>query len=230
MTVKIPEFKRDERLRHVIFSRQFSVDLLEDLAATADMIRGLSKSRAGRTSSSTCCTTSGRCCISRSRRPARSCRSWRRARSWASRATRFATLRRRRETKGETRFDSIRMFSSYFDLIVMRSPVARLGRGVRVPDERPGGARAAQRADRQRRVGRRPASHAGAAGHLHAAAHVSVCEPEGLAGGRPLRRNPPAVSRRSTAAWRARPTASAATSAAAARCARWPSCWPVTRA
>ena len=30
------------------------------------------------------------------------------------------------ETKGETRFDSIRMFSSYFDLIIMRSPLARL--------------------------------------------------------------------------------------------------------
>jgi aspartate carbamoyltransferase len=30
------------------------------------------------------------------------------------------------ETKGETRFDSLRMFSSYFDLIIMRSPVARL--------------------------------------------------------------------------------------------------------
>jgi aspartate carbamoyltransferase len=30
------------------------------------------------------------------------------------------------ETKGETRFDSIRMFSSYFDTIIMRSPIARL--------------------------------------------------------------------------------------------------------
>jgi aspartate carbamoyltransferase catalytic subunit len=30
------------------------------------------------------------------------------------------------ETKGETRFDSIRMFSSYFDVIIMRSPIARL--------------------------------------------------------------------------------------------------------
>jgi aspartate carbamoyltransferase catalytic subunit len=30
------------------------------------------------------------------------------------------------ETKGETRFDSIRMFSSYFDLVIMRSPIARL--------------------------------------------------------------------------------------------------------
>jgi aspartate carbamoyltransferase len=125
-TVKIDEFKRDERLRHVIFSRQFSVELLEDLAATADMIRGLSKSRAGQdflinllhhkramlyfTQPSTrtflsfmaACQILGITC-NEVRDPSTSS-----------------------ETKGETRFDSIRMFSSYFDLIVMRSPIAKL--------------------------------------------------------------------------------------------------------
>jgi aspartate carbamoyltransferase catalytic subunit len=35
------------------------------------------------------------------------------------------------ETKGETRFDSIRMFSSYFDTIIMRSPIARLAGAAR---------------------------------------------------------------------------------------------------
>jgi aspartate carbamoyltransferase catalytic subunit len=125
-TIKIPEFKRDERLRHVIFSRQFSVELLEDLAGTADKIRGLSKSRAGQdflinllhhkramlyfTQPSTrtflsfmaACQILGITC-NEVRDPSTSS-----------------------ETKGETRFDSIRMFSSYFDLIIMRSPVARL--------------------------------------------------------------------------------------------------------
>jgi aspartate carbamoyltransferase len=124
--VKIPEFFRDERLRHVIFSRQFSVELLEDLAATADQIRGLSKSRAGQdflinllhhkramlyfTQPSTrtflsfmaACQILGITC-NEVRDPSTSS-----------------------ETKGETRFDSIRMFSSYFDMIIMRSPVARL--------------------------------------------------------------------------------------------------------
>jgi aspartate carbamoyltransferase catalytic subunit len=124
--VKIPEFARDERLRHVIFSAQFSVDLLEDLAATADMIRGLSKSRPGQdflikllhhkramlyfTQPSTrtflsfmaACQILGITC-NEVRDPSTSS-----------------------ETKGETRFDSIRMFSSYFDMIVMRSPIARL--------------------------------------------------------------------------------------------------------
>jgi aspartate carbamoyltransferase len=124
--VKIPEFFRDERLRHVIFSRQFNVELLEDLAAAADQIRGLSKSRAGQdflinllphkrvmlyfTQPSTrtflsfmaACQILGITC-NEVRDPSTSS-----------------------ETKGETRFDSIRMFSSYFDLIIMRSPVARL--------------------------------------------------------------------------------------------------------
>src|SRR5262245_11899280 len=124
--VKLPEFARDERLRHVIFSRQFSVDLLEDLAETADRIPGLSKSRAGQdylinllhhkramlyfTQPSTrtflsfmaACQILGITC-NEVRDPSTSS-----------------------ETKGETRFDSIRMFSSYFDVIIMRSPIARL--------------------------------------------------------------------------------------------------------
>jgi aspartate carbamoyltransferase len=124
--LKIPEFSRDERLRHVIFSRQFSVDLLEDLAGTADKIRVLSKARGGQdflinllhhkramlyfTQPSTrtflsfmaACQILGITC-NEVRDPSTSS-----------------------ETKGETRFDSIRMFSSYFDLIIMRSPAARL--------------------------------------------------------------------------------------------------------
>ncbi|RIK86716.1 MAG: aspartate carbamoyltransferase [Planctomycetota bacterium] len=122
----MPEFSRDERLRHVIFSRQFSVELLEDLAGTADKIRALSKARAGQdfligllshkramlyfTQPSTrtflsfmaACQILGITC-NEVRDPSTSS-----------------------ETKGETRFDSIRMFSSYFDLIIMRSPVAKL--------------------------------------------------------------------------------------------------------
>ena len=45
--MKIPEFERDERLRHVIFGGQFSVEMLEELADTADKIRILSKLREG---------------------------------------------------------------------------------------------------------------------------------------------------------------------------------------
>lgn len=124
--VKVAELNRDERLRHVIFGAQFSVDLLESLGGTADEIRVLSKSREGQdflikllhhkramlyfTQPSTrtflsfmaACQILGITC-NEVRDPSTSS-----------------------ETKGETRFDSIRMFSSYFDLIIMRSVVARL--------------------------------------------------------------------------------------------------------
>jgi aspartate carbamoyltransferase len=124
--LKVAEFSREGRLRHVIFSGQFPVDLLEDLAATADKIRLLSRSRAGQdfllnllhhkramlyfTQPSTrtflsfmaACQILGMTC-NEVRDPTTSS-----------------------ETKGETRFDSIRMFSSYFDLVIMRSPIARL--------------------------------------------------------------------------------------------------------
>ncbi len=124
--MKLPEFEQNERLRHVIFSGQFSVDMLEDLAGTADKIRVLSKNRSGQdflinllhhkramlyfTQPSTrtflsfmaACQILGITC-NEVRDPTTSS-----------------------ETKGETRFDSIRMFSSYFDLIIMRSKLARL--------------------------------------------------------------------------------------------------------
>jgi aspartate carbamoyltransferase catalytic subunit len=124
--MKAAEFQRADRLRHVIFSGQFSVAFLEELAEIADMIRMLSKSREGQdflikllphkramlyfTQPSTrtflsfmaACQILGITC-NEVRDPATSS-----------------------ETKGETRFDSIRMFSSYFDCIIMRSPIARL--------------------------------------------------------------------------------------------------------
>ena len=124
--MKTPEFERNGRIRHVIFSGQFSAEFLEELGGIADMIRMLSKSRAGQdflihllphrramlyfTQPSTrtflsfmaACQILGITC-NEVRDPSTSS-----------------------ETKGETRFDSIRMFSSYFDVIIMRSPIARL--------------------------------------------------------------------------------------------------------
>jgi aspartate carbamoyltransferase catalytic subunit len=124
--MKAPEFERNGRLRHVIFSGQFTAPFLDELAGIADMIRILSKSRAGQDflinllphrramlyftqpstrtflSFSAACQILGITC-NEVRDPSTSS-----------------------ETKGETRFDSIRMFSSYFDVIIMRSPIARL--------------------------------------------------------------------------------------------------------
>jgi aspartate carbamoyltransferase len=124
--MKTPEFERNGRIRHVIFSGQFSVPFLEELGGIADMIRIMSKSRAGQDflinllphrramlyftqpSTRTFLSFSAACQIL-----GITCNEVRDA-STSS------------ETKGETRFDSIRMFSSYFDVIIMRSPIARL--------------------------------------------------------------------------------------------------------
>ena len=124
--LKIPEFQRDEQLRHIIFSGQYTVEVLEDLVGVADMIRLISKTREGSdflvkllrhrramlyfTQPSTrtflsfmaACQILGITC-NEVRDPSTSS-----------------------EAKGETRFDSIRMFSSYFDVIIMRSKLARL--------------------------------------------------------------------------------------------------------
>jgi aspartate carbamoyltransferase catalytic subunit len=124
--IKTPEFERNGRIRHAIFSGQFTAAFLEELGGIADMIRMMSKARAGQdflinllphrramlyfTQPSTrtflsfmaACQILGITC-NEVRDPSTSS-----------------------ETKGETRFDSIRMFSSYFDVIIMRSPIARL--------------------------------------------------------------------------------------------------------
>jgi aspartate carbamoyltransferase len=126
MGMKISDMQRDKRLRHVIFSGQFSVDRLEDLGSTADKICMLSRTPSGQdflirllshkramlyfTQPSTrtflsfmaACQILGITC-NEVRDPTTSS-----------------------ETKGETHFDSIRMFSSYFDLIIMRSRLAHL--------------------------------------------------------------------------------------------------------
>lgn len=124
--MKVAELQRDDRLRHVILSAQFNAELLEELAGIADMIRMLSKSRAGQDflirllhhkramlyftqpSTRTFLSFMAACQIL-----GITCNEVRDPRTSS-------------ETKGETRFDSIRMFSSYFDLIIMRSPTARL--------------------------------------------------------------------------------------------------------
>ncbi|WP_197524620.1 aspartate/ornithine carbamoyltransferase family protein [Botrimarina hoheduenensis] len=123
---KTAELQLNGRLRHVIFSGQFSAATLDDLAETANQIRVLSKHRAGQDF-------------------LRNLLSHRRAMLYFTQPSTRTFLsfmaacqilgltcnevrdpQTSSETKGETRFDSIRMFSSYFDLIIMRSPIARL--------------------------------------------------------------------------------------------------------
>ena len=186
--MKTPEFERNGRIRHVIFSGQFSAPFLEELAGIADMIRILSKSRAGQdflinllphqramlyfTQPSTrtflsfmaACQILGITC-NEVRDPSTSS-----------------------ETKGETRFDSIRMFSSYFDVIIMRSPIARLAESCAylMNDLDSSGNRSVPIVNAGSGADEHPTQ--ALLGYLHAAAVVSIRQPEGFAGGQPVRR------------------------------------------
>jgi aspartate carbamoyltransferase catalytic subunit len=119
---KLPEFQRDDRLRHVIFSQQFDRPLLDRIGQLATKMREIGESREGLhflgellrykramlyfTQASTrtfmsfmaACQILGMTC-NEVRDPSVSS-----------------------EAKGESPLDSIRMFSSYFDLIIMRAP------------------------------------------------------------------------------------------------------------
>jgi aspartate carbamoyltransferase len=121
MAMKLPEFQRGERLRHVIFSQQFDRGMLERIGQIATKMREIGETRRGLhflsdllrhkramlyfTQASTrtflsfmaACQILGLTC-NEIRDPSVSS-----------------------EAKGESPLDSIRMFSSYFDIIIMRA-------------------------------------------------------------------------------------------------------------
>lgn len=120
--MKIDEFQSDGRLNHLIFAAQLDRELLDRFYKTADMIRQLSKSKQG----------SDRL---------RSLLSHKRAMLYFTQPSTRTFLsfmaacqilgitcnevrdpKTSSEVKRESPFDSIRMFSSYFDIIIMRSP------------------------------------------------------------------------------------------------------------
>lgn len=125
LMAKLPELERDDRLRHVIFSRQFTRQTLDRLCQLATKLREIGETRDGleflngrlrgkramlyftqastRTflSFKTACDILGMVCTD-IRDPSVSS-----------------------EAKGESPLDSIRMFSSYFDVVIMRAKYPR---------------------------------------------------------------------------------------------------------
>jgi aspartate carbamoyltransferase catalytic subunit len=123
--MKLPEFQRGERLRHIIFSQQFDRGLLERLGQLTAKMREIGETKGGKhflgdllrhkramlyfTQASTrtflsflaACQILGMQC-GEIRDPSVSS-----------------------EAKGESPLDSIRMFSSYFDVIIMRAGYPR---------------------------------------------------------------------------------------------------------
>ncbi len=124
--LKSPEMLRGDRLRHVIFSGQFDVGILEELGRIADSIRLLSKRREGQ-DFLTRLLSHKRAMLYFTQPSTRTFLSFMAAcQILGITCNEVRDPSTSSETKGETRFDSIRMFSSYFDLIIMRSPIARL--------------------------------------------------------------------------------------------------------
>jgi aspartate carbamoyltransferase catalytic subunit len=121
LMTKLAEFRRNDRLRHVIFSRQFDIPLLDRIAQIATKMREIGETREGlrflagllshkramlyftQASTRTFLSFMAACQIlgmshGEIRDPSVSS-----------------------EAKGESPLDSIRMFSSYFDVIIMRA-------------------------------------------------------------------------------------------------------------
>lgn len=125
---KIAEFERDGRLKHVILASQFTRDLLEDLCDLADMVREMAGDSEGRRKLAGLLSHL-QAMLYFTQPSTRTFLSF----SSACRLLGMVTDQVRDSTvssetsegaKRESRFDSIRMFSSYFDLIIMRSKVA----------------------------------------------------------------------------------------------------------
>lgn len=122
--LKIPELQSGNRLHHVIFAAQYTVPILERLSVTADRIRALAKSKEGHQFLNSL-LPHRRAMLYFTQPSTRTFLSF----SAACQILGIACNEVRdpnvsSETKGESPFDSVRMFSSYFDVVIMRSKMA----------------------------------------------------------------------------------------------------------
>ena len=123
--VKIPEFSSNERLRHLIFSGQFTRPLLDKLCRLADKIRLLAKSNEGHRHLNTLLSHK-RAMLYFTQPSTRTFMSFAAAcqiLGMTCNEVRDPSVSS--EAKGESPFDSMRMFSSYFDLVIMRSHIPK---------------------------------------------------------------------------------------------------------
>jgi aspartate carbamoyltransferase len=125
LRMKLEEFQREGRLRHLIFAAQLQVGLLDKLFHSADLIRRLSRHKEG----------SDRLRQLLSHKRAMLYFTQPSTRTFLSFMAACQILgitcnevrdpKSSSEVKRESPMDSIRMFSSYFDVIIMRSPEKR---------------------------------------------------------------------------------------------------------
>lgn len=119
--VKLPDFKTGERLHHVVFAAQFNRELIDKFSRIADKIRLLAKSKDGHIFLNSLLPHK-RAMLYFTQPSTRTFLSFTAAcqiLGITCNEVRDRTVSS--ESKGESPFDSMRMFSSYFDVVIMRS-------------------------------------------------------------------------------------------------------------
>jgi aspartate carbamoyltransferase catalytic subunit len=121
---KLPELQRNGRLKHVIFAEQFDRAMLESLNSLSNMVRELGRDRETQLFLHNLLPQK-RAMLYFTQASTRTFLSFVAACQLLGMS--IAEIRDpsvSSEYKGESPFDSMRMFSSYFDLVVMRTPFA----------------------------------------------------------------------------------------------------------
>lgn len=119
--VKLGEFQTGDRLKHLIFALQLTPPLLERLQRMADMIRHLSRTREGNLQLKTL-LSHRRAMLYFTQPSTRTFLSFMAACQIVGiTCNEVRDAATSSESKRESRMDSIRMFSSYFDVIIMRT-------------------------------------------------------------------------------------------------------------
>ncbi|UCD57599.1 MAG: aspartate carbamoyltransferase, partial [Candidatus Hydrogenedentota bacterium] len=122
--MKIPEFQRNERLKHIILSEQFDTGLLEHLSDVADMIKNIAGTKDGYTYLSNLLSHK-RAMLYFTQASTRTFLSFMAAcQILGITCNEIRDPSVSSEYKGESPLDSVRMFSSYFDVIIMRSRIS----------------------------------------------------------------------------------------------------------
>jgi len=121
--MKTPEFQSNERLKHMISSEQFDTGLLEHLSNVATMIKNIAGTKEGYHYLDNLLSHK-RAMLYFTQASTRTFLSFMAAcQILGLKCNEIRDPSVSSEYKGESPFDSVRMFSSYFDLIIMRSRI-----------------------------------------------------------------------------------------------------------
>jgi aspartate carbamoyltransferase catalytic subunit len=124
LNVKLAEFQRNDRLKHLIFAAQLTPNLLGKLHEMADMIRHMSRTREGNMQLKNL-LAHRRAMLYFTQPSTRTFLSFMAAcQILGITCNEVRDPKTSSESKRESKLDSIRMFSSYFDVIIMRTLIA----------------------------------------------------------------------------------------------------------